>query len=327
MKSKTLRIVIPLVVMAIIAAAWIVSQPVGTLSAIGWKDISLLCPMGALTALVAQKTAVPRVVIALVVAVVLILVFGRAFCAWICPTPIISKLRGMFSSKKVVEAKRKEEQAKLQRGRDPIALTDEELALLKKCTRGCGTLASKKNLDSRHIVLGASLLSAAIFGFPVFCLVCPIGLTFASIFLIYNLFAYADLTWTVIIIPALLLLEVVFFRKWCSHICPVSALMSLIAKGNRTFQPTIDNTKCAESSAGISCGVCHKVCPQGIDPRHPEIGNNFSECTKCRACVESCPSKAISMPLLPKKTTPIPLILSPKAAGAKQTTGTADQAE
>ena len=43
------------------------------------------------------------------------------------------------------------------------------------------------------------------------------------------------------------------------------------------------------------------MCPQGINVRHPEAGMSFSECTKCRACVEACPTRAITMPFLPRK--------------------------
>lgn len=53
---------------------------------------------------------------------------------------------------------------------------------------------------------------------------------------------------------------------------------------------------------GAHCGVCAEVCEQGIDPRHPERGADWSECTKCRACVEACPGNAITMSFLPKKS-------------------------
>ena len=179
-----------------------------------------------------------------------------------------------------------------------IELTDADRALLKSACRGHGSCASKGTLDSRHLVLGGTLLSAAIFGFPVFCLICPIGLTFATIVLLMLLFGVGDLTLGVIVAPIILLIEVVFFRKWCSHICPLSAIMSLVGKANRTFVPTIDDSKCLETSKGVACGKCSQVCEVKIDPRHPELGSHMSECIKCRACVEACPGHAISMPLI-----------------------------
>ena len=42
MKAKTLRVVIPLAVMAVIAVGFYLNTGVGTLSAIGWADVSLL---------------------------------------------------------------------------------------------------------------------------------------------------------------------------------------------------------------------------------------------------------------------------------------------
>lgn len=184
-------------------------------------------------------------------------------------------------------------------------LSDEEKKTLFACSGArvgsCSSCGGKRSaVDSRHIVLGGAVLSAAVFGFPVFCLVCPIGLTFATLFLVFNLFAHGDTTWAVLVAPAILLIEVVFFRKWCAKICPLSALMSLVAKANRTFRPAVNKEACLESK-GASCGACANACEQGIDPRHPERGASWSECTKCRECVEACPASAIRMPLfLPK---------------------------
>ena len=294
MKSKKLRIFAPLAVLAIVSAGFALNTGVGTLSAIGWGDVSLLCPLGALESLLASKTLVPRALVSVVVAIAAILLLGRAFCAWICPVLLVSKLRGAF--KKGPAAGDEAEQAK------PAAakpLSRAERAALKGCNAGCSSCADvKAKLDSRHLVLGGSLLSAAVFGFPVFCLICPIGLTFASILLLMLLFGDGDVTWSIIVAPALLLAEVVFFREWCSKICPLSAFMSLIGKLNRTFRPVVDEVRCLESAKGATCGICAEACEQHIDPRHPERGASWSECTKCRACVDACPAHAISMPLL-----------------------------
>lgn len=76
--------------------------------------------------------------------------------------------------------------------------------------------------------------------------------------------------------------------------------MSLIGHGNRTLRPQVDHSKCVENVRGGACGRCSQVCETGVDPRHPELGENWTECTKCRACVENCPGHAISMPFFPK---------------------------
>lgn len=72
-------------------------------------------------------------------------------------------------------------------------------------------------------------------------------------------------------------------------------------RGNVTLRPRADERACPESKLGVTCGVCAKVCPEGIDPRRPERGAGFNECSKCRACADVCPAHAIKMPLLPSK--------------------------
>ena len=280
MKKSTLRMLVALAVLIIISVGFVTLGGIGTLSGIGWKDISLLCPLGALTTLLASKTLVPRVIISLVVVVVLILLLGRTFCGWVCPVPLVSKLRHVASP---ASARRKAEAKELEQVR-------------------CDTCGENKaKIDSRHIILGGSLLSALVFGFPVFCLICPIGLTFATILLVILLFSGGDITWSLVVVPVLLLVEVVFFRKWCSKICPVSAFMSLVGKGNRTLQPQVDAAKCLQTAKGVACHKCATVCPEGIDLHDPDGSAAISECTRCFACVEACPTQAITIPFLPKK--------------------------
>ena len=299
--SKTLRTLTALAVIVIVFVGFLTNLGIGTISAPGIWDISILCPLGALGTMLASKMMVPRALVSLVIMVVLIVIFARAFCGWICPVPLVQKLRDLFSKPQAKEAK----------AANVAPLTDEEKAALAtgcekdaKGLAGCASCAKKRGdaVDARHFVLGGALVSTFIFGFPVFCLVCPIGLTFATILLLVNLFGQGDVTWSLIVVPALLIAEVVLFKKWCHKLCPLSAFMSLIAKLNRTFKPTIDDAKCLETSKGATCGRCGKACNEGIDPRHPELSEAaWSECTKCRSCVDACPANAITMPLIAKK--------------------------
>ena len=271
----------------------------------GYESIAAVCPLGALESLFGAGAFVARAVIILAVAAAAVLLVGKAFCSWVCPIPPLDRF---LSGKKRREA---DKAARIEAAHHVSG----RLAACAGCA-GCGekkpgepSLAPADGtdkrrfakVDGRHVVLGGSLVSAAICGFPVFCLICPIGLTFATIVLVMRLFAFGDVAWGVILVPALLLAEVVFFRKWCSTFCPISAFMSLVGKANRTFVPQVNDAKCRETMEGASCEVCAAVCPQGINVRHPEAGMSFSECTKCRACVEACPTQAIKMPFLPQK--------------------------
>lgn len=307
--SKTLRTLTALAVIVIVFVGFLTNLGIGTISAPGIWDISILCPLGALGTMLASKMMVPRALVSLVIMVVLIVIFARAFCGWICPVPLVQKLRDLFSKPQAKEVKAEDTDGT--KAANVAPLTDEEKAALAtgcekdaKGLAGCASCAKKRGdaVDARHFVLGGALVSTFIFGFPVFCLVCPIGLTFATILLLVNLFGQGDVTWSLIVVPALLIAEVVLFKKWCHKLCPLSAFMSLIAKLNRTFKPTIDDAKCLETSKGATCGRCGKACNEGIDPRHPELSEAaWSECTKCRSCVDACPANAITMPLIAKK--------------------------
>ena len=310
MKSAKLHVIIPLCILAFALVAFLAHFAAGTLSAFGINDIIMMCPLGAIATMLATKTIIPRGLITLAIAAVLFIIFGRAFCGWVCPMPVVSRLRDVFAKGKKVDQAKAQDAAALAdeagaSGKANLAeLTGEEKSLL---AGGCTACASKRGnrLDARHFVLGSALLSTLIFGFPVFCLVCPVGLTFATLFLVANLFLTGDASWMVLVAPLIRLAEVVFFRKWCHALCPLGALMSLVGKANKTFVPTVDTGKCLETSKGATCGACVRACPENIDLRYPELSEAaLSECTKCRLCVEACPTQAISMPFMLSKAAP-----------------------
>ena len=290
LKTRRLRTAVGAVVFVGMAAGLVAGVSMGTMSGFGWDTFSMLCPLGALGTMIATKTMIPRAVVSLVLIAALVLVFGRAFCSWLCPTMLIDRIRDFFRSPK----KRRELTEK--KNSEIKAISQQELASLKAAKDGyaCGACGKCQpvhhgKVDSRHAVLGGALLSTAVFGFPVFCLVCPVGLTFATVLVIWRAFAHGDATIGLILIPAMLVIELVVLRKWCSNFCPLSALMNLVGRFSRTFVPTINDEKCLETARATSCSKCAEVCDADINIRHPEFGpRTMADCTRCRNCVDVC---------------------------------------
>ena len=291
--------IVPVVVFAVLAVGLIVGVSFGTISGFGWDTISALCPLGAITTMLSTKTFLPRAAISRIVMALLVFLFGRAFCGWVCPVPVLGRIGRFFKS---ARSRKAEDRAKSDLMRD-IARCD--LSGGHDCESCNACKHTHKKLDSRHYVLGGALLSTVIFGFPVFCLFCPVGLTFATVLLVWRLFAVGDLTVSVVLIPAVLIIELVFLRKWCTRFCPLAALMNLMSRFSRTTKPVIDESKCIETTTGKPCSKCAIACESDINLRHPDFGERtLADCTRCHACVEACPTNAVSMPLIVRKKTP-----------------------
>ena len=310
------RTIVLLAVFLSVVVGLIASNGWGTLSSMGIGAIAYICPVGALETLVAGHSPVLRLVLSLVCVLAVVALLGRAFCAWACPVPPLrrffhpneEKKRAKATDAAEVAAERAEAAKDADVSRAAVApLTAEESAALSSgCsekthgkTTGCGSCSTcglppvggKRDgvqIDSRHGVLAGALLSSALFGFPVFCLVCPVGLSIAVVIGVYRALFEQDPTVSLLIFAAILLVEVVFFRKWCHKICPIGALMSLVGAKAPLLRPRVATSKCLREQ-GIDCRACVKACPEELDPH----GASIPECTKCGLCAEACPTGAI----------------------------------
>jgi ferredoxin-type protein NapH len=314
MKITTARKVTVALVLVLVVVGLAFNTGTGTPSSFGWTYIASICPLGVIEATLASKLLLPRALIVLILLIAVAVVLGKVFCAWLCPIPPI---RRFFFPKKKEQQNSIEHhnqsdtdgEAALVVEGETVAdglvaesasieqkpLTEEEKANLiaTGCKSGCSSCAEKrKKLDSRHIVLGGALISTAIFGFPVFCLVCPVGLTFATVIALWRFVGFSEPSWMLIIFPAIVLIEVLVLRKWCLKWCPLGAVMSLMALPNRFLKPRVDKTKCLRYK-GIECTTCIDVCEENLDPHFSE---GIHECSKCGNCVVNCPSGAISIP-------------------------------
>lgn len=88
---KAVRFLIVAVLLIALFAGW----RTGTLCSVGYDAIAYICPLGALETIFGSWAFVPRVLICLAVVVIVALVFGKAFCSWVCPVaPLSDLLRG-----------------------------------------------------------------------------------------------------------------------------------------------------------------------------------------------------------------------------------------
>lgn len=300
-KSYRLRFLIMLAVLVVVAVGYFTAAGIGNVCGIGFGSITLLCPLGALLAMIAERTAIPMAVVSVIVVLAVCIILGKVFCSWICPVHFMSR-----------KDKKKEKRSDAVGAPTATAETLATSAPLSRAERaslgGCATCASPCGkskgikIDSRHGILAAALGSTLIFGFPVFCLVCPVGLTFATVLLVMRLFAFGDTTWTVVAFPLIIALEILLLPKWCQRFCPLGALLSLFSGLNRTFRPQVNAETCLREGQGKACNLCEQVCPEGINLHDIAAGETtLNDCSKCRACADVCPEHAITFPLLPKK--------------------------
>lgn len=258
----------------------------GTPSAFGVDVVAALCPVGALETWAASGTIAPRAFWALLATVIAVLLIGRAFCGWICP---ISWFRRRLGREGLVDREKEHEHAKEEPGE----------AAGKATEAASGEEARPSRAP--YWVLGGAIASAAAFGFPVFCLVCPVGLFFALLVGLWRFALHQEFGWSLLWAAGFLAFELLVLRHWCASFCPIGALLTLLSRFNRTFRPAADPKACVTSTRGLACRLCTRACPEGIDLARVFRGHlppeELARCTKCGACKAVCPTHAIAFPL------------------------------
>lgn len=223
--------------------------PGGSLSSLWAWGLVLVCPLGFVQAALALRMW-PSVAPALWSAA-LILIFGRAFCAWLCPEMLTQRFADLFR--------------RSPRPRAPQA---------PAAAAG---------------VLAGTLAGAFLFRVPVACLLCPVGLTFATLYAIVNLFRGITPGWELIVFPAVIACEAVLLsRHWCGSLCPLGTLQGWLAHGARRLRPQVSASQCTD------CGICRRACPAGFDPSAvKDSPQPASGCWRCMDCAEVCPRGAV----------------------------------
>ena len=86
-----IRKIVAALVFVVLLASLLFNGGSGTLAAIGYDQIALVCPVGQLEAMLSGKQIMLHPIILFIAAIVLAIIFGKAFCSWLCPTKYIQQ--------------------------------------------------------------------------------------------------------------------------------------------------------------------------------------------------------------------------------------------
>lgn len=270
------RITLSLVFVAVIISLAFDSG-LGTPSSFGIGEFNLLCPLGGIEAMLASKSFIPTAAISMAVVLVFVLLFGRAWCAWGCPAPTI---RSFFRRQPETTAPALSSCAGKSSLKDMVTYTAQ---------------------DKRLWILIGVLLITFVVGFPIFCLVCPIGLTFGTVSSLWHLIVDKQVTASVIVFPLALVIELVVYKKWCVNLCPIAGLLNIFGHFAKLFRPRVDTSTCMRYNTDKQCDVCVQVCAENINMHTDQAELKLGECTRCGECVKHCPTNSISIEVKPSE--------------------------
>ena len=85
----------------------------------------------------------------------------------------------------------------------------------KSSGSGCSTCSScgTSSLKTQGLVLVVLLVVSFAVGFPVFCLLCPIGLVFGTLWALNRVFVLLQPGWELVVFPLMLLAELFLFKR------------------------------------------------------------------------------------------------------------------
>jgi MauM/NapG family ferredoxin protein len=184
------------------------------------------------------------------------LVFGRAFCGWICPLGTFLDLIRPFAFWQ------------------------------KKSNRRHSTRNNRFRFYLLTAIIAASFVSLQIAGWFD-----PLTIfNSAATSILFNLFITETASMRVVpfaisgIFFTIIVLEFIRPRTWCRNICPMGALLSLPARFS--FLNRVVTNDCTH------CGECRAVCPMNAIGNDPH-DTSYTDCTFCLECESKCPNEGI----------------------------------
>ena len=232
---------------------WDINFVQGWFQSLGIGNMWIVSPLEGLETILTGKFFYLPSIIGMLIPLTLAFLMGRVFCSWMCPITFLSML------------------------------TDKLLGLFPVVGK---KLKYRKGLIilNRRVIwfaLLAELILTMVVGYPLFVWWSPPGLVGReTMFYVF----YHVITIEIYIVVAVLLLNLITRRFFCRYLCPLGALLALVAS-KRQLVIEYNADKC------LSCKVCDKKCPMGIKPSVGESQSIY--CWNCAECVDACPAGAL----------------------------------
>jgi polyferredoxin len=245
-----------------------------------------LDPLLQLSAAVAARAVVAGSLIALIT-LGLTLVFGRAWCGWLCPLGSVLDMftpkRGTARARSVPEGWRKVKYVVLLTVLFAALLGNQTLLFLDPLAIFQRTLATAVWPALDQVVTAIeSLLSSTGLDGPV----SSADSAVRPLLLPADPLAYQDALLFGLFFVGLVGLNTFAPRFWCRYLCPLGGFLGLISR------VAIFRRRVSESCGG--CAVCEDDCPTGtIDPAR-DYASDPAECTACMKCVSPCPFGSVA---------------------------------
>ena len=245
-----------------------------------------LDPLLAITQAISSRTLTIVMLLSLIV-LGLTVVFGRAWCGWICP---VGTILDFFPFRKAEKA-RKPVPENWRAGKYLVLLViliaalfgNLTLLILDPITLWVRTLTGSIGpvLNTLFTAAERGLSNISWMGAPLMTIdrvMRPAVFPLEGVGI--------RLVWLPsIIFLVLIVLNVIAERFWCRYLCPLGGLLGLISRFALVRRQV--DAECA------SCGRCSTVCPTGTIDADQDYASDPAECTMCMDCLKSCPTSRI----------------------------------
>jgi ferredoxin-type protein NapH len=273
----------------------------------------LICPVGGLQALLTGNVYGPLLILTLVALflfLIPIFLLGNVFCGWVCPLgtiiDVFDKTVQRFMPKTNMKREKRTERNREKRKTQNVFICP---------TCPFGRFLVNKNTAIANGVLVSALVGSAVLRFPVFCSICPIGISTRGMFHLKSLTSITGKMMPILVelwaIPVIAVLASLREKRyWCRKICPVGATLNLAGSVSPLFKPTVKTEKCVMKGCPETCEDyhmdycavcrqidkkrCEKVCPQDINLLDK---GSLANCTKCLECWIECEYNAVEIKL------------------------------